>query len=121
MKNESSLDVLRERYGVRPEDEQVDLCVSVMESGDSDVEIYRVGGRYDIEKRAWVGDAREAVVWRLKESQYEAGYWFGEFLVTDLEAGRMYVGTKDWHKGTGRVDAFEARAAAERTTPDAKP
>lgn len=49
----------------------------------------------------------------------EAGYWFGEFLVTDLEAGRMYVGTKDWHKGTGRVDAFEARSAPERT--DAKP
>lgn len=51
----------------------------------------------------------------------EAGYWFGEFLVSDLEAGRLYVGTKDWHKGTGRVDAYEARPTSQPGTADAKP
>lgn len=50
----------------------------------------------------------------------EEGYWLGEFLVTDLEAGRLYVGTKDWRKGMGRVDAYEARPTSEPSTADAK-
>ena len=51
----------------------------------------------------------------------EDGYWLGEFLVTDLEAGRLYVGTKDWRKGMGRVDAYEARPSSEPSTANARP
>lgn len=80
--------------GVEPDRGQVDLAVDLREWGDSEVSIVEAGGRWDRERREWIGEARQRAVWRVQPAQYEAAYWFADWLRAWL-AGVRLPGSED--------------------------
>ena len=56
----------------------VDMGLVVV--GPDDAEIYRVGGKWDRERRCYAGEAETGRVVKLKHSQVEAAQWFAGWL-----------------------------------------
>lgn len=65
-----------DRFGQR----YVDLRIDLREWGDSNTTILQVGGRWDREDREWVDDGKERTIIRVHPGQYEAAYFFAEWL-----------------------------------------
>ena len=58
----------------------LDLSISVREHRDSNVEIVKVGGRWDLHDHRWAGEAERSITIRAQPAQYESFYWFAQWL-----------------------------------------